>query len=186
MTHPRPSAARARLGAKLALVAAVVAIAAAGCSSDSSGPSDTGSASAASAKAAVVKDANAVCKAGKARTAKIVPGVLVVPKPSNAKEKAATKAWADATAVAIDKTADELEAVKASGDDADQLSKLVDTYRAAADTLRSKGGAVLGDQNFLSDQPLFDYGFTVCVAPVKAAVTTSVPKSTKKTTTTKP
>jgi len=169
-TAPRPG----RTLAVLALALVVSGAALVGCSSDSKG-SDGGSGggSGDSAKAALVTKANAVCKDGKARTAKIVPGTLVVPKPSTAAEKTATKKWADATADEIDKTADALEALSASGDGADQLAALVKVYRSAADTLRTKGGAVLGQKNFLSDQALFAYGFTVCVAPVKDDTTST-------------
>ena len=177
MHHHRPSVALARRSARLGAALAIVVLVAAGCSSgDSSGSDGSGGSSTSTAKAAVVKDANAVCKAGKARTLKIVPGTLVVPNPKTAKEKAATKKWADATADAIDQTADELEAIDSSGDPAAQLALVVTAYRDAADTLRTDGGAVLGQQNFLSDQALFDYGFTVCVAPVKDDATTTTTK----------
>lgn len=167
MNRTTPRSRRQLVALAVALLVSGAAIA--GCSSDDKG-SDGGSSggSGGSAKTELAGKANAVCKDGKARTAKIVPGTLVVPDPSTAAEKAATKKWADATAAELDKTADALEALSASGDGADQLAALVKVYRTAADTLRTKGGAVLGQKNFLSDEALFAYGFTVCVAPVKA------------------
>jgi hypothetical protein len=150
------------------VAAAVFAAAAlAACSSGGSAAKDhdTG--------AATVRAANAVCTAGKARTAKIVPGVSVVPDPKTPAQRSATRAWASATAADFDRTATALRGVEASGDRAEEVIALAKLYAAAADQLRSDPGAVLGEPDFLADPVLFDAGYHACVAPGKALTTTT-------------
>jgi len=126
------------------------------------------------ASPAFVKAANAACLAGKQRTSAIAAGPLVVPAPSTPEQEQATRDWAEATASSFDQTATDLATIDASGADARVRARAVAGYRAAADDLRARGGAVLGEKNFLSDQQLSAAGLTDCFAPVKPdAPTTS-------------
>jgi hypothetical protein len=167
MAPPLP--ARRHLAALLVAVAATTSVVA-GCSSGDGSDGGTTPTGKDPAKQALVTAANEVCRDGRAARAK-VPS----PKPEGGDQ--ALEAFAKAQATELDRSAEALAAIEATGDPKDQLDALVAAYRDAADTLRTKGAAVLGEKNFLSDQDLFDYGFTECVAPVKdATVTTTTAK----------
>lgn len=168
----------------LALLAVIVlSLGIAACSDGDDDSSGGGSSEASDeARSTLVEEANTICTEGKERTAAIATGTLVVPDPSTEEEEAATDEWAQATAADLEQTADALAALEAEGEASEQRDDLVEVYREAIEELRSDGGAVLGDVNFLSDDALHSYGFTTCVSPEKASAEAESDDSTTSTT----